>query len=261
MIPSKNYVPGLGDVHGIATNEIIDGAVTAAKLAAGATAGANPMTTASDMIIGGAAGAPARLAVNATATVKYVKSVSGATTMAAPSLADLATPVASFAMGAQKITGVANPTLAQDAVTKAYADDSLIHTVVVMTAAQVNGAYAAPFEIVPAPGANKMIMVQRINLVLIFGAAAFASGGVPIVQYDTTVHGAGTNSCGANLLAANVTAAASSTTRRFSTDTDTVAVAGIANKSICFSNATGAFTTGTGCTLAVHVYYTIIPSA
>jgi len=49
----------------------------------------NPMTTAGDLIVGGASGVASRLAVNASGTSQFLKSVSGATSLAAISLADL----------------------------------------------------------------------------------------------------------------------------------------------------------------------------
>lgn len=133
---------------------------------------------------------------------------------------------------------------------------------VAITAAQFNGMYAAPVLLVAAPGANKLIIVNSMQLVLTYGTAAFAGGGVVAAQYDATVHGAG-------VLATNSEAAAdffvtASTSYNFVSESGSTVgampFATTVNKGLYLSNATGAFTTGDS-TLVAKIRYEIIPTA
>lgn len=152
-------------------------------------------------------------------------------------------------------------TIANAAVTSAKMDPQVIqYAKVAMTAAQWNGMYAAPFQLVAAPGANKAIIVRGIVCAMTFVAAQYANGGAVICQYDSTVHGAGPNACGTSTIAAaavNGFAASSSAGL-----VGQVPVAGIANstfvnKGLYLSNATAAFDTGDG-TWNIHVWYEIV---
>ena len=135
------------------------------------------------------------------------------------------------------------------------------YTTVAITAAQFNGMYAAPKLLIATPGANKLIVVKQMALVMTYGSAAFASGGVVAAQYDSTAHGAG-------VLATNSEAAAdffatASTTFAFNgTSGNTVGALPFSttvNKGLYLSNATGAFTTGDS-TFVVQIWYSIIPT-
>lgn len=147
-----------------------------------------------------------------------------------------------------------------NAVTSAKMDDTMLHYVAVpISAAEFNGMYASPKVLVAAPGANKLLVLDKVQLLQTYGSAAFASGGVTAVQYDVTANGAGviasttiaaatlqgTVSAGFNMNAGVVT------------ETFTTCV----NKSLALSNVTGAFTTGTGGSFVAHVWYKIIPTA
>lgn len=138
----------------------------------------------------------------------------------------------------------------------------LIYTTVSITAAQFNGMYATPKLLVAAPGANKLIVVDKIDLVMTYGAAAFASGGVVAAQYDSTVHGAGVLATNSEA-AADFFAAASTTFQFTGTSGNTVGALPFSttvNKGLYLSNATGAFTTGDS-TFVAHVWYKVIPTA
>ncbi len=122
------------------------------------------------------------------------------------------------------------------------------YVAVPITAAQFNGMYAAPKLLIAAPGANKLIVLDQIDLLMTYGSAAFAVGGPVAAQYDSTVHGAG-------VLASNSEAAAdffatASTSFQFeSISGDTVGAlpfSSTVNKGLYLSNTSGAFTTGTG---------------
>ena len=125
-----------------------------------------------------------------------------------------------------------------------------------MAAADWNGMYAAPFEILPAPGANKLHVVKQLTLEVDYGGVAFLNGGVYGLQYDATIHGAG--------IGASATTAAATALGWTADSVQTIAGAGpsttaanTVNKSVCMSNLTGAFDTGTS-TVDVHIWYETI---
>ena len=148
--------------------------------------------------------------------------------------------------------------LADNAVTTAkLAPTTVQYLKVAMTAAQFNGMYAAPFEILPAPGADNLIVVDEAMLVVDFGSAAYAAGGVFGLQYDTDVHGAGVGA--SETAAAAVAQWAADSTLRLDGRCPTSAAADTVNKSVCMSNLTGAFTTGDS-PVDVHIWYKIVPA-
>lgn len=135
---------------------------------------------------------------------------------------------------------------------------NLIYTTVAITAAQFNGMYAAPKLLVAAPGANKLIVLERMVLAMTFVAAAYAAGGVVGAQYDSTVHGAGVPA--STTEAAADFFAAASTSFELKGDLSTGAPFSTSvNKGLYLSNLTGAFTTGDG-TWVAHIWYKIIPT-
>lgn len=135
---------------------------------------------------------------------------------------------------------------------------SLIATVP-LTAAQFNGMYAAPVQLIAAPGANMMISVDKVVLQMTFGSADFASGGVVAAQYGNTIHGAGT--AATNTEAAADFFAAASTVFQFNgisgNTVGALPTANVSNAGIFLSNATGAFTTGDS-TFIAKVYYKLV---
>jgi hypothetical protein len=127
---------------------------------------------------------------------------------------------------------------------------------VTMSAAQFNGMYAAPLLLVAAPGANSMIIVDNIALVMTYGSAAFAAGGVVAAQYDSTANGAG-------VIASTTEAAAdffatASTVFKLNAGAVLAPFTTCANKGLYLSNITQAFTTGTGSAFIVKVKYHVI---
>lgn len=138
---------------------------------------------------------------------------------------------------------------------------NLIYAKVAMTAAQFNGMYAAPFLLVAAPGANKLIVVKQMLMAMTFVSADYASGGVVAAQYDSTAHGAGVLATNSEA-AADFFAAASTSFLFEGTNGNTVGALPFSttvDKGLYLSNATGAFTTGDG-TWFVHLWYAIIPT-
>ncbi len=159
-------------------------------------------------------------------------------------------------------SAITNAKIGAAAVTTAKMDPLLLQYVrVSMTAAQWNGMYAAPVQLIPAPGANKIIVLAEAVMSMTFVSAAYAAGGIVAIQYDNTVHGAG--SIASNTEAAVDFFAASSTTYQFTPisgstfGASTFAVT--VNKGLFLSNQTGAFTTGDG-TWKIDLWYRVIPS-
>ncbi len=141
-------------------------------------------------------------------------------------------------------------------------DNILLYASVAVTAAEFNGMYAAPKLLIAAPGANKMIVVDRAELVMTFVSAAYAAGGVVGLQYDSTVHGAGV--AASNTEAAADFFAAASTVFQFNgVSGNTVAISPFTtsvNKGLYISNLTQAFTTGDS-TWVMKIHYRIIATA
>jgi len=123
--------------------------------------------------------------------------------------------------------------------------------------AAVQGAFGAPVALLGAPGAGKVIMVTEASIYTNFQTSAFAGGGVAIVQYGNTIHGAGTNALAATIPAAEITAAASQV--YFLNGNTANAITGVTNTGLFFSNQTGAFTGGSASsTVVITVNYIII---
>lgn len=132
---------------------------------------------------------------------------------------------------------------------------NLTATVTIPTASVLT-SYATPYQLIAAPGAGNIIRVSNVVLYTNFSGSAFTSGGVGVVQYDSTVHGAGTNSLSTTFPAAEITAAASQVYSLGSNSGN--ALTGITNKGIYFSNQTGAFTGGGATTLTFYIEYKVL---
>lgn len=130
---------------------------------------------------------------------------------------------------------------------------------VAITAANFNGMYAAPKLLLAAPGANKLIVVDRAELVLTYGSAQYAAGGVVAIQYDSTVNGAGV-AASSTQAAAGFTGAAASTTYLFNGSTVVAPFSTTVNKGLYLSNLTQAFTTGDS-PMVMKVHYHVIAVA
>lgn len=139
----------------------------------------------------------------------------------------------------------------------AYAASSLTASVAI-TAAQFNGMYAAPKLLVAAPGANKLLVLDSVSLVMTYGSANYAAGGVAAVQWDSTVNGAGV--IASTTLAAATFQAAASTTFQFNRGVVPAPFATTVNKGLYLSNITAAFTTGDS-PMVANVQYHVVATA
>lgn len=133
---------------------------------------------------------------------------------------------------------------------------NLAYARVPITAAQFNGMYAAPVQLVAAGGANTLIVVEQLVLAMTYNANQYAAGGVVAAQYDSTVHGAGVLAT-ATEAAADYTGAAASTSFRLAPSTAVAPFATTVNKGIYLSNQSAAFTTGDSPFVA-HVWYRVV---
>ena len=122
---------------------------------------------------------------------------------------------------------------------------------------QFLGMYAAPILLVPAAGAGSLIVVDSIELILKYGSAALANGGVVAAQYDSTVDGAGVQATNSEA-AADFFVTASNTylfSRIFGNTVGALPWSTTANKGIYLSNQTAPFITGTGSSFVANVHF------
>lgn len=131
----------------------------------------------------------------------------------------------------------------------------LNYATVAITAAEFNGMYATPKLLVAAPGANKLIVLDKVDLLMTYVSANYAAGGVAAVQYDSTANGAGV--IASTTLSAATFQAAASTGFMFNTGVVPQTFSTCVNKGLYLSNITGAFTTGDS-TFIAHIWYKII---
>lgn len=129
-----------------------------------------------------------------------------------------------------------------------------------ISAAQFNGMYATPIELLPAGGANTLHVIDQAQLVLTYGSVAFANGGTVLVQYDSTPNGAGVAASTTNITNAVVQAANSSRTWTMTAGVATLPFTTTVNKGLYLSNNTAAYTDGDS-TLVAHLWYKTIPTA
>jgi hypothetical protein len=135
---------------------------------------------------------------------------------------------------------------------------------VTLTAAQVNAMYATPFQLV-APVAGKVILPVQISANYIGGSAAFTAGGILVAQYANTAHGAGATATAAASIAGAGFLTGGTTNEYLTvggvnnsaTGTGTP-TSGVIDTGVFLSNQTQAFATGTGGSLVVTTYYTLM---
>lgn len=140
------------------------------------------------------------------------------------------------------------------------ATDVIQYANIPVTAAELNAAYAAPFLLLPAAGANTLYRIHDVTIEVDYGSAQFASGGAMALQYDNTANGAGVLASAA-LAAATINAWAADSAVGLAGAAANGAAAAMVNKGIYLSNLTGAFTTGTGTVLNFHISYSIVTTA
>jgi len=130
------------------------------------------------------------------------------------------------------------------------------------TLGQVLAAYTTPVELIPAPGANFMVVILQFCLELIYGSAAYANGGAAYLQYGATAHGTNYATPVAGIPAAIFTGLAASTAVSALGNINTttgLATSVAGNAAITYTNATANFITGTGGSARWYAWYQIVP--
>ena len=134
-------------------------------------------------------------------------------------------------------------------------NSGVLNAIVTLTPAQVIAAYATPQVLIPAV-AGKVAVIHSANVYTAStGNTAFATGTAPIIQYGTTVHGAGTIATAAGFVTGDITAAASQV--RTLLQAASSVLTGVTNTPICFSCAT-AYTAGTGTNVTFSLVYELL---
>ena len=118
--------------------------------------------------------------------------------------------------------------------------------------------YAAPKLLLSAPGTNKLIVVDSMQLVMTYGTADYAAGGVVLAQYESTAHGAGVPAT--NTETAADFFAAASTVFRFTRSTVLAPFSTSVDQALYLSNQTQAFTTGDS-TFVANINYHLLATA
>ncbi len=130
----------------------------------------------------------------------------------------------------------------------------LVATINGITAAQIIAAYATPLLLLAAPASGLVNIIDGVEYNWIYGSAVFANGGLLTLQYGSTQH-AGGIVVTAGISAAEVIAV---TANSFSHDIPIVVsglTSAVAATGIYISNASGAFTSGTGTTVNIKIKY------
>jgi len=139
--------------------------------------------------------------------------------------------------------------------TQFFNSDTDQYVTVPITAVEFNGMYAAPKILVAAGGANTLLVLKKVQLLMTYNSAAYENGGVAAVQYDVTANGAGV--IASTTLAAATFFATASTGWNFNAGVVAETFSTCVNKSLSLSNITGAFTTGNS-PMVAHVWYSRI---
>ncbi|MDX2368821.1 MAG: hypothetical protein QNK36_10515 [Colwellia sp.] len=177
----------------------------------------------------------------------------GSDTLQRLSIATIDRAAGTITTNVESVTTVAN-----DSITSAKMDQLLLkYAAVAVSAAAFNGAYATPVQLVAAAGADTLLVLDRVQLLMTYNSAAYAAGGVLAVQYDSTANGAG-------IIASTTLAAATfqgTVSEAFAMNAGVVdqPFSTAVNKGLYLSNVTQAFTTGDSAMVA-HVWYKEIPS-
>lgn len=151
--------------------------------------------------------------------------------------------------------------IADDAVTSAKVDPLLIqHIQVDVALADFIGANTASVAIVPAPGANKKIVMHRATLHINYGGTVLASGGTVQLQYADDANAGGTFATG-TIAAATLIAATADTSFGFSPVDTTLVDSATLNEGLFLSAATQDFTGGTSSAYKVDVWYSVLDVA
>lgn len=126
---------------------------------------------------------------------------------------------------------------------------------VTLSASQVIAAYATPQVLIPATAGKVAVVISATVYTSSTGQTPFATGVAPIIQYGSTVHGAGTIAVGAGLVTGDIEAATSQV--RTIGQAASAVYTGVTDVPVTFS-CTTAYTAGTGSTVTFVLNYMLI---
>lgn len=126
-----------------------------------------------------------------------------------------------------------------------------------LTAVQIQSSYATPQLVISPPGAGKYVLLNAVSYDYTYGSAQFENGGLQTLQYGNTAHAGGI------IMTTGVAAASIDDVSANSVLSDTpIPFAGVAsaieNTGVYISNASGAFTLGTGTIVVANLWYTVV---
>lgn len=127
------------------------------------------------------------------------------------------------------------------------------------TSANITGMYATPVQILAAPGSGKINIIDSIQWDYAYSTAAYSGGGLITAQYGTTDHAGGTI-CTLGIPAATLNGLSASGQLYDVATSFGAANTVVENAAIYLSNASGAFTTGSGTVTLYIRYRTVTPA-
>jgi hypothetical protein len=132
---------------------------------------------------------------------------------------------------------------------------------VTLSAAQIKALYDTPVQLIAAPGAGKLVIIDNILWDIAFGTTQYTAGGVLAAQYGNAAQGAGPVASG-TLAAASLNGVAASgfLSNGGISGSLSVTKAASLNTAVYLSNQTADFATGDS-TATLYVRYRVVTPA
>lgn len=130
-----------------------------------------------------------------------------------------------------------------------------------LTLGDTTSLFSVGKQLVAAPGAGLVHLIDKFELNAIFGSAAYTAGGVISVQYGSTINAGGTTATSSTIAASVLTSLAANTLVGLTGLLAATASSSMINKPLYLVNATADFATGTGCSATWKLWYRTISAA